>query len=229
MAKKTKKVILFIVEGPTEEDALSPILKKIFQNEEVHFRVVHGDITTDRGISSTNAIKTVNIHIKSELERYGFRRSDILKVIHLIDTDGAFIPDTHVIAGDVEKLHYEQEQIISPSPQATKERNRTKASVVKRLYQADKIAGSPYSVYYSSRNMEHVLHNVSGDLTDDEKMNYADGFADKYAENPEAFIHFLSDSSFTVPGNYLDSWRFIFLEANSLHRYCNIHILFQST
>ena len=37
MASKTKKVILFIVEGPTDEDALSPVLKKIFQNEEVRF------------------------------------------------------------------------------------------------------------------------------------------------------------------------------------------------
>lgn len=28
MAAKTKKVILFIVEGPTDENALSPVLKK---------------------------------------------------------------------------------------------------------------------------------------------------------------------------------------------------------
>ena len=31
MATDTKKVILFIAEGPTDEYALSPVLKKIFK------------------------------------------------------------------------------------------------------------------------------------------------------------------------------------------------------
>lgn len=37
MAANTKKIILFIVDGPTDEDALSPVLKKIFQNTQVEF------------------------------------------------------------------------------------------------------------------------------------------------------------------------------------------------
>lgn len=30
MGKKTKKVIMFIVEGPTDEDTLSPVIKRLF-------------------------------------------------------------------------------------------------------------------------------------------------------------------------------------------------------
>ncbi|GAB1477354.1 hypothetical protein MASR2M70_21920 [Bacillota bacterium] len=49
MNAKTKKIILFIVEGPTDEDALSSILKKIFEGEgkDIRFHVVHGDMTSD--------------------------------------------------------------------------------------------------------------------------------------------------------------------------------------
>lgn len=39
---KAKKVIFVIVEGPTDEDALSSVLKQIFSSAEVHFHVIHG-------------------------------------------------------------------------------------------------------------------------------------------------------------------------------------------
>lgn len=44
---KAKKVIFVIVEGPTDKDALSSVLKQIFSSAEVHFHVIRGDITTD--------------------------------------------------------------------------------------------------------------------------------------------------------------------------------------
>lgn len=31
MGKKTKKVIMFIVEGPTDEDTISPVIKRLFK------------------------------------------------------------------------------------------------------------------------------------------------------------------------------------------------------
>lgn len=227
MAEKTKKILLFIVEGPTDEDTLSPVFKKIFQNEHIRFHVVHGDLTSEHLINSDNAKKTVHEHIKNEMDRYGFRRGDIIKVIHLIDTDGAFIPSTHVIAGDVSKLQYDENQIISSNPQRTIERNERKSLVLQRLYPAGMIGAIPYSVYYFSRNLEYVLHNINDNLTDDEKIDYADSFAEAYDNSPEAFIRFLSDSDFTVPGNYGESWRFILDDLNSLHRHCNLHLLFQ--
>ena len=123
MAADTKKVILFIAEGPTDEDALSPVLKKIFQNSHVRFHVVHGDLTSDFTVDNSNAVKTVNSHIKMELDRYGFKRSDIIRVIHLIDTDGAFIPNANVVAGDVEHIQYEENQIVTKSVPRTIARN----------------------------------------------------------------------------------------------------------
>ena len=41
LMSKAKKVIFVIVEGPTDEDALSSVLKQIFSSAEVHFHVIH--------------------------------------------------------------------------------------------------------------------------------------------------------------------------------------------
>lgn len=226
MAASSKKVVLFIVEGPTDEDALSPVLKKLFQNAQVRFHVVHGDISTDLSVDSNNAINVVNDHIKMEMGRYGFKRNDIIRVIHLIDTDGAFIPNANVVAGDVEKLQYEENRIVTKLVPQTIARNERKQRVLHRLYPAKKVGGSPYAVYYFSRNLEHVLHNDSGNLTDEQKVDCADQFADTYTDDPEGFVKFLSTSDFTVVGDYGETWRFIFDNTNSLHRHCNVQLLF---
>ena len=40
-----KKVIAFIVEGPSEEAALGTVMSEYFSGSRVKFTVVHGDIT----------------------------------------------------------------------------------------------------------------------------------------------------------------------------------------
>ena len=37
----TKKVILFLVEGPTDEDALAVIFTKLVNNHDIEFDVLH--------------------------------------------------------------------------------------------------------------------------------------------------------------------------------------------
>lgn len=54
---KAKKVIFVILEGPTDEDALSSVLKAIFSSAEVHFQVIHGDITTEGAINKREQCK----------------------------------------------------------------------------------------------------------------------------------------------------------------------------
>ncbi len=40
---KTKKVILFIVEGITDKTALGSVLDAILSNEKIHFAITEGD------------------------------------------------------------------------------------------------------------------------------------------------------------------------------------------
>ena len=94
---KTKKVILFIVEGITDKTALGTVLDAILSNEKIHFAITEGDITTKDDVNASNVIRRINEIVKFTQERYHFKASDLLEVVHLIDTDGAFIPDDAVI------------------------------------------------------------------------------------------------------------------------------------
>lgn len=227
MISRTKKVILFIAEGPTDEETLSPVLKKIFQKEDVRFHIVHGDLTSNWSINAQNAVKTVNQHIDIERKRYGFGKKDILKVIHLVDMDGAFIREDQVVYADQGEILYFNDHIETRSPETVINRNLRKSQILSRLSLTGKIGTIPYSIYYFSRNLEHIFHNSKKNLTDEEKVNYADAFADRYSSNPSAFISLLSGNDFTVPGNYRDTWEFISQGNNSLNRHSNFHLLFQ--
>ena len=57
MAKK--KVMLFIVEGPTDETSLSTVLNRIFSSATVKFQVIHGDILTRDFTSSDKIVAAV--------------------------------------------------------------------------------------------------------------------------------------------------------------------------
>ena len=61
------------------------------------FKVVHGDITTKEKSSSNNIVRKVTEEVKSFADKNGFSKNDFLKVIHIVDTDGAFISNDKVI------------------------------------------------------------------------------------------------------------------------------------
>lgn len=54
--------------------------------------IVHGDITIKNYITKDNAIIKVNEQIKEKLKelkkKYNYSKTDYIKIIHLIDTDG---------------------------------------------------------------------------------------------------------------------------------------------
>ena len=75
--------------------------------------------------------------------------------------------------------------------------------------------------------MEHALHNMSTELTDDQKVELADAFAEKYEKNPMGFVDFIESDEVAVAGNYAQTWSFIRTGTNSLNRYSNLRILFE--
>lgn len=225
---KTKKAIFVIAEGPTDEDALSSVLKQIFSSAEVHFHMIHGDITTENAIAANNAKSRVAERIEAEMKKYAYKKCDILQIAHLIDTDGAFIPENLVKARTEKGVQYFEDHIETGEVEYIQERNRKKSSVVASLCSTGKMKSTmPYSIYYFSRNMEHVLHNMSTELTDDQKVELADAFAEKYEKNPMGFVDFIESDEVAVAGNYAQTWSFIRTGTNSLNRYSNLRILFE--
>ena len=225
---RAKKVVFVIVEGPTDEVAISSVLKGIFTLHEIHFQVIHGDITIENGITGKNAKAHVANRIDLEMKKYAYKKSDILQIVHLIDTDGAFIPMNLVKGRNEKGIQYFVDHIETGEVEFIKKRNERKSSVVASLCATGKMKGTiPYSIYYFSRNMEHVLHNIVVDLNDDEKQELADAFAEKYENNPEEFFTFMRSEQIAVSGSYKQTWEFIRKETNSLKRYSNLWILFE--
>ena len=178
---KTKKVILFIVEGITDKTALGSVLDAILSNEKIHFAITEGDITTKDDVNASNVIRRINEIVKFTQERYHFKASDLLEIVHLIDTDGAFIPNTAVINNaEATHIQYTLQNIQTDDIEKIVERNQKKLGLVKLLRSKTEINKKPYKMFYFSRNQEHVLHNEARELTTSEKNALADQFDDLY-------------------------------------------------
>lgn len=78
MSPKRRKVVLVIVEGPSDETALGLSLEALFDPEEVRIKVVHGDIASDAGSNSSNIVSSVGNLVKGWASKYGLKRQDIL-------------------------------------------------------------------------------------------------------------------------------------------------------
>ena len=80
----TKKVILFLVEGPTDEDALAVIFTKLVNDHDIEFDVLHTDITADENMT----VKYIEERIDKEIQKYLLKNpfivaDDILSLIHI--------------------------------------------------------------------------------------------------------------------------------------------------
>ena len=224
-----KKVVLFLVEGITDKIALGLILSRLVENEQVHFELTDGDLTGQDDVTASNIKTKVWQHVKNFLEKKRYRKQDLQQVIHLIDTDGAFVPDTAVVSttDSEEKTHYSQKNIFAKNCQAIKKRNRLKRDSVSCLHTTTKIAGVPYQIFYFSRNLEHALHNQIEELTTRQKQNLSEAFEDDYCENLEGFVQLLRSEEIMIPGDYQESWEFIKQDLNSLMRGSNFSIFFE--
>lgn len=80
----SKKVILFIVEGPTDETSLSRILKKISEDKKIHFHLVNTDITSEFSSNTMNIIKKLMMKLKNQLVKNTLKRVISYKLFILL-------------------------------------------------------------------------------------------------------------------------------------------------
>lgn len=125
-----KQVMIFIVEGPTEETALAQILSRIFSTSQIKFEIVHGDITTER---RSNPRERVRGLVLQSLKLNGYRWKDIARIVQIGDTDGAFIPDECVRGSDDGEIHYGEDGICAGNVDVLRERNARKKRAMREL------------------------------------------------------------------------------------------------
>lgn len=229
--RKSKKVCLFVVEGTADKTSLALPLQNLFRHffdpAHVEFDIMNGDITADYRTKPDTIIGQLGNHIKKHLDKNKLRFDDLIQIILVVDTDGAFIPDNHVIVGERKYKKYPfylNDSIVtanSVEQEKIQIRNHRKVSNLKRIITRPKVREIPFCVYYFSCNMDHVFHN-DANMDDDNKVSMAENIEDRYRENCEGFIDYLR-KSFPAGAEYSyhSSWNFIEEGTNSLKRNSN--------
>ena len=221
-----KKIVFVIVEGPSDDDALGVVFSKFYSKDEVHVEVMHCDITTDFG--RTPIVSKIGNVVKS-YTGHAFKQSDFRQIIHIVDMDGAYIPDENIVEDpDATKPYYSTADIRTCNKVGIENRNRQKRDNLNRLTSISQVWKIPYSVFYMSSNLDHALYGKLNS-TDDEKEHDAFYFSMKYKNNLPSFIQFISESEFSVCNDYKESWRFIKEALHSLERHTNLGLCFTTT
>lgn len=224
-----KQVILFIVEGMSDMRSLELILTRYFSNSNVKVEVTHGDITSDKNINASNISSKIGKIVKVCMSRNRFNKKDFLKVVHLIDMDGAYIDDACIIQDDrYVRPYYTTSNIRVQNPDKIVNRNERKRNNLNKISSMTKVLKDiPYEAYYMSSNLDHALHNKMN-ISDEEKDKWACKFEDRFAKDLPGFVEFMNDPSFCVNTSLKDSWHFIKMENHSLERYTNFGLCFRN-
>lgn len=221
------KIILVIVEGLSEQIALEYYFSCLLNEvSSIRFHIVHGDVTSDFTSNQGNIRSKIGDMVLSEMRRYRLRKSDILEIVHIADTDGAFIPNDSVIEdSNTDGVFYELNRIRTSNAKRIIDRNLRKQSNLYKLITCNHILDIPYHIYYMSCNLDHVLYDKPNS-SESEKIDNSKNFSCKYYDNLKGFLEFIMLSEFSVSLDYNHSWDFIQLGCNSLCRYSNINLLF---
>lgn len=224
-----KKVILFIVEGLSDKEALEPIVSELLNDKKIYFQILRCDLTAtlDRRFYHRNMKERIKIVVDDFLEmNRGIRKKDIEKLIYLTDTDGCYINPRYIYYSEKDdSFRYEDNGIFTNRPEDAENRNELKSKNLNIIHSASEVYHHPIEVYYFACNLDHVLHNKRN-MRQEEKVEFAEAFADQYEHREIDFIKFIGDELVMPKKSYEQSWSHIKKELNSLLKFSNFYIFF---
>lgn len=258
--KQREKNIVVLIEGPSERTvfgiALPELYESIGEDYNIHFALlyedceeVRGDITAKYGVTPATIEGLISkLYIGRVLAEKKFYARDITEIIHIIDLDGAYIPDENIVQGEnpnhVDRLFYTENSIINPSAHDIADRNARKRANIDALLSLpkgkikvwhnpenpkSKQSSVPYSLYYFSSNMDHFIHNDANLPQGRDKFQLAEVFRNGFIDNISGYVSFFTDDPASAGEmSYEESWAFIREPGpNSLARHTNIDLLFK--
>ena len=221
-----KKIVFVIVEGMSDSEALSLVLSKFYDKQTVHVHIMRRDITTEPGVTSTNIVTKIAEAAKQYANAYHLKNEHFQEIIHLVDTDGAYISDDAVVEDpNAADPVYSTTEIRTKNKVGLEFRNACKRSNLDRLVATNTVWSIPYKVYYMSCNLDHVLYNKLNS-TDEEKETDAHTFAKQYKDDLPGFLAFIGESDFSVVDDYKGTWTYIRQDLHSLERHTNFGLSF---
>ncbi|MDN0069533.1 hypothetical protein [Collinsella ihumii] len=235
-----KKVILFLVEGESEQDALVAPFRHYFKERtRVEGEAFRCDVTTVSMFPRSARTFTVRANVKETVrgfvldrieQRHTYTWEDLALIVHIVDTDGGFISDDRVLANEgLNGIAYHPDHIEHPRPSGIVERNHVKAKALRALAFAGELVYRkhvvPYRVFFMSRNLEHALFGIDADVDDGMKERLSRAFAEACKENPRMLEEWLCDPEVCVPGDYKETRDYIQKGVHSLERGTNLGLL----
>lgn len=218
-----KKIVFVIVEGPSDEEALGIFLNRIYDKNTVYIHIVHGDLTT----KPENIRNKIADAVRGYADSTHLKKSDFQEVIHIVDMDGAYVPEEAVIEDiSAQEVVYSTTEIRTANREGILARNEQKQHNLDIISALSTVwGGVPYQAYYMSCNLDHVLYDKLN-LTDDEKESHSLAFAKQYKNDLAGFVGLICNSDFSVSEDYLSSWSYIKKEKRSLERHTNLGLCF---
>ena len=223
------KLLLIIVEGTSDKITLYLPLKNFIRKNKLmlNAEITSGDITLKENASKESCLNSIKDIINTFKSNYSLFPSDFYKVVHVIDTDGAFIDNDSIYRLSSNNCYYVDDKsnlIYTPNIQNSVKINSNKKEIYKYLASLDKISNVPYQCLFFSRNLEHALYDISNASIED-KINLSNKFESKYENDKDGFYNKIKEIAFTIPLKYKESWDYIFKDLNSLKRCSNFLIL----
>ena len=207
-------VILFIVEGPSDQDAITAFIANevVKQNIRVTVKVMHGDILTKySGYNKEFSVDSSNVkgEIKKLILEYlnsttvkssYIKINDIRKIYYMTDTDNCFLK--------------------------TEAHSVNKKECLNKMFNFEEIELSKnkkveFEVIFFAHNLEHVIDENSNKLTDEEKEEIASDFAVESLNDRNYFIKTFTTSLMTWD-SFKESYKGI---KSYKDRACNINNL----
>ena len=227
-----KKYLLFIVEGINDKREIQAMIRAVTNNRVCDhyvdsYCIKGGDITSDYKTNEKNIINKLNELVidwrnGGEQPFQKIQVSDVERIIHIVDTDGAFVPESAVVESDDAKIQYHDDMMCSIDRNGTVNRNYKKARVLRKLIVTKQIDNIPYTVYFSSCNMDHLLFDIRNSDQQTKKKNSqifsvrckSEDYLQETVYSPKICAH-----------SFSESWNMIQQGRNSLRRHTNINIV----
>ena len=229
MGKKNKPKILFLIcEGDSDDITLHRSLKNYFGQyvKNIIVDVTDGDLAYRDDINDENCIKHIEKIVNEHKKKNYLFCTDYIAVIHIVDTDGAFMnPENIIEEVTLDNNKFKNDQLFTSNRKFMVERFKKKKAIYFKLFEADSICGIKYYKFYFSRNLEHALYGKEN-ATIEDKIKMSNSFDAKYKLDAINFENRLKEIMNEIPANYNESWNYIFSDNNSIKKCSNISLIF---